>query len=672
MTGTIWSFDVYETLICRAFGDHASMGLLLGRLGRERRVHDVEAARFAVARVDGEARARHRSPHGETTLEQIHREVAVGLGLPPSVVASLCALELELEERAARTHDGAIAMVQRARQRGARIVFTSDMYLPEDFIRSSLERFGLYRDGDGLYVSSARGGARKRHGKLFQVVLAAERAEPKDVLHIGNRLDVDVLPARRLGLRARHLPAGDLNRYERALEARAVGTAGLSSMFAGASRQTRLSVPADDEHDAMLRDVAAGVVAPTLTGFALWLLQRVAQDGVKRLYFLAREGQPMQAVVEQLVERLGLEVELRYLYVSRQSLNAAGASTIDVDELRWVLSHARHDSVRTILTRLGVHLEDVSDFLTSRGWSVEELHEPVGRERLPELLEQLSSDPLRSLVGTGVTAMREAALEYLDQEGVFDPATVGLVDATGTGSQIRAIARLRQHRGMSAPRAYLIFRSATDGADEDRQDTGIDAWLGDQVADLGYGALPGRAALMEVVCTADHGTVLGYERVGSSVVPRLGHGLASQRAAWGLPKVRAATEEFIRHLCLDADLVDLDADMRGATVDLLTTLWDTPTPPEAQVWGRFPFEGASGDGREVVALAQPHRLGSLPEVLRHRRLTKREWFEWPSASVQNSPAATRLAIRAIRVAKRRARRVLRLAAVNRLVRRWRT
>lgn len=672
MTGSIWSFDVYETLICRAFGGQVSMGLLLGRLGRERGVHDVDPARFAVARADGEARARDRSPHGETSLEQIHREVATGLGLPASKAAVLCALELELEERAARTHDGAVAMVSRARQRGARVVFTSDMYLPEEFIRATLERFGLYRSGDGLYVSSARGGARKRRGHLFELVLEAEAAEPGQVLHIGDRLDVDVLPARRLGLRARHVPGGDLNRYERALEARAVGTAGLSSMLAGASRQARLELRVHNAHDAVLRDVAAGVVAPTLTGFAMWLLHRAVEDGVERLYFLAREGQPIQAVVEPLMERLGLDLETRYIYVSRQSLNAAGASSVDVVELRWILSHARHDSVRTILARLGVRMEQVGPILTARGWIAGTFEQPVGRERLPQLLEDLASDPLRSVVQAGVAELRDLALDYLGQEGLFDPVTVGLVDATGTGSQIRAIARLRQHRELPAPRAYLIFRSANDGALEQRQDAGIDAWLGDHVKDLGYGALPGRAALMEVICAADHGTTLGYERVGTTVVPRLGDGLSVQRTTWGLSKVRAATGLFIDRLCLDADLVDLDVDMRGAIVDVLATLWDSPTPEEARVWGRFPFEGASGDNPEPVLLARPHRLGSLAAGIGARRLTKRQWFEWPSASVHISSRPARLAIRYLRGLKRRVKRVIELAPVSRLLRRRRT
>lgn len=667
----IWSFDVYETLICRAFGDHGSMGLLLGRLGRERGIHDVDPYRFAVARVDGEVRARSRATHGETTLAQIHQEVVAGLGLPASRVEALCSLELELEQRAARTFHGANALVGRARRCGARVVFTSDMYLPEEFIRTTLERLGLYRSGDGLYVSSARGAAKRPHGKLFEVLLEAEAIAPAHVLHIGNRLDVDVQPARQLGMRAWHVPEGDLNRFERVLSSRTVDTSGLASMLAGASRQARLELQADEAHDAMLREVSAGVVAPTLTGFAMWLLHRAVEDGVERLYFLAREGQPIQAVAEPLIERLGLDLQTRYLYVSRQSLNAAGATSVDIDELDWVLSHARHDSVRTILARLGVGFSQAEPILAAHGWTSEAFDQAVGRQGLSELLKLLSSQPLRQLVEAGVADVRDLALEYLDQEGVFDPAIIGLVDATGSGSQIRAIARLRGQRALSAPLAYLVFRGATDGAREQGQTAQIRTWLGDQITDLGYGSLPGSAALMEVICAADHGTTLGYQRVGATVVPRLDPGLASQRTAWGLPQVRSTTERFINRLCLDTDLVDLDVDLRGAIVALLSAFWDSPTTEQAQAWGQYPFEGASGRSSQAVPLARPVSIGELPEMIGARRMTKRDWFEWPAASIKVSRRPARAVIAILRALKRFAKRAIRLPPVGRLLRRAR-
>ena len=62
-------------------------------------------------------------------------------------------LELELESETITANPKAQCMIEAARSSGKRVVFVSDMYLPADFIRGQLERFGLTGDGDQCYVS---------------------------------------------------------------------------------------------------------------------------------------------------------------------------------------------------------------------------------------------------------------------------------------------------------------------------------------------------------------------------------------------------------------------------------------------------------------------------------------------------------------------------------------
>jgi len=107
--------------------------------------------------------------------------------------------------------------------------------------------------------------------------------------------------------------------------------------MAGASRVTRLTW-ADHKPDAFVR-VLAGVAAPLLTGFVLWLFQRASGSGIKTLYFIAREGEVLFQVAQVLNVRLDLGFDLRYLYVSRQAINPGVLVNPSRDDLEMALTH---------------------------------------------------------------------------------------------------------------------------------------------------------------------------------------------------------------------------------------------------------------------------------------------------------------------------------------------
>jgi hypothetical protein len=72
---------------------------------------------------------------------------------------------------------------------------------------------------------------------------------------------------------------------------------------------------------------------------------------------------------------------------------------------------------------------------------------------------------------------------------------------------------------------------------------------------------------------------------------------------WGLPLVQATIRSFAENLTLDTTLVDLDADVRPAVVDVLRAFWLTPTTSEAVAWGAYPYEDDQS-GMSASKLAQ--------------------------------------------------------------------
>ncbi len=84
---------------------------------------------------------------------------------------------------------------------------------------------------------------------------------------------------------------GASTRYEKIMAAHSAGPGDLAARFARASRHARAAVPAASGREAAIRDVAAGVAAPALIAFALWILAESRRRGLQRLRFLSRDGQ---------------------------------------------------------------------------------------------------------------------------------------------------------------------------------------------------------------------------------------------------------------------------------------------------------------------------------------------------------------------------------------------
>ena len=72
-----------------------------------------------------------------------------------------------------------------------------------------------------------------------------------------------------------------------------------------------------DKNISFEKAIYSTVFAPVLICFVEWVLQEAKKKGIKRLYFLARDGYQMYLAAEQLCKSREYDIECRYLYGSR-------------------------------------------------------------------------------------------------------------------------------------------------------------------------------------------------------------------------------------------------------------------------------------------------------------------------------------------------------------------
>ncbi|NJN45501.1 MAG: hypothetical protein HC808_02300 [Candidatus Competibacteraceae bacterium] len=244
---------------------------------------------LAQARVEAERRARIHTDREDITIHAVYANFHE-LGAWDLDLEQAKSLEIELELQAVRPILAIRQCIEQARENNGRIIFISDMYLPQETIRTMLERHALAQPEDHLYVSGQIGVC-KGSGKLFDHVLTKEGILPREMLHSGDNLHSDISMPAAKGIRTRLYDGYRLNRYEMQMLSETETHNWVRSGIAGTSRAVRLMHAAPKDPFYGLLSIAADVVAPFLTSYVAWVLEDAARHGIKKLFFIIK-GRP--------------------------------------------------------------------------------------------------------------------------------------------------------------------------------------------------------------------------------------------------------------------------------------------------------------------------------------------------------------------------------------------
>ncbi len=638
------SFDIFDTVVTRKVGEPRAAFLLLGR--RLQAAGEIETSphAFSKARTNAEIRA-FRNAGGldsSVSLRDIYTELANALHWPRVVTELIYERELELENELLVAIPDGRRRVERARERGERVVFVSDMYLPSSFLEQMLRDRDLFSDGDTLFVSNEVQ-ASKATGRLWPLVLEELQVLPAQVHHVGNDARSDGRSAVKAGLSAEVVGENNPNRYELALEAHAEATDGLTSAIAGASRIARLDPP-DPERRA-LSDVAAGVVAPFVIGNLLWTLEVARKENLSALFFVARDGQVLCDVARALAKRVGYTGDLTYVYGSRQAWSLGGLTHIRPDALAAVVPDSGDvdASLRQVLARLEITPEEIALPLSHAGFHRATWGRPIAAGQAVELRYLLTEHPdVSRLVRDNSKRARDLALGYLDQVGAITDAPIGFVDL-GTGATLfNSLGAMLESIGQAPPMGfYFGLRSKIPDMGFGKPLT----YVRDEDERVGFLKTPGLLTLVELACTADHGSVLGYEDVKGTVIPLFDQNGNEPVVDWGLPVIRQTVRRVAEEMLLEPDLVSAQGiDLRPAILDVFGQFWNSPTTEEAKIWGAYPFEDGWGKQSYRHPIAEARGV-----VDAFRRQPYRHW--WEDGASQLSGPVTRTAFQSRRVAK---------------------
>lgn len=426
------SFDIFDTALIRKCGKPENIFYLLAH-----RLYPGDMAKredFLLWRLRAESKFRFQNDWREASLSDIYTDDNL-YGFNEYTPGEMAICEKQIESENLTANPVIRELIIRKREEGYTICFISDMYLDALFLISVLRREGCLIGNEQVYVSCEQQ-ARKSSGMLFQHLKV--RLQPDEWVHYGDNRRSDVKMAKRAGVRAVWIDLGytDMELHIIA-NARELRDRFPLSILAGYSRMARMAEGGTPE-----ATLAADFVASTYIPYALFILKIARERGIKRLYFLSRDSYILMKALQSLYPN---DIELKYLFVSRQSLL-----------LPYIAEESSAERFLEVMDHKTVYRKHVDILLHKLGTDRNELQE-IGitfdynhiatRDQEQDFLHKIFDGAFVSVLQQRAQEERQNLLAYFEQEGLFDGTENAMVDIGWLGTSRLMINRILRETG---------------------------------------------------------------------------------------------------------------------------------------------------------------------------------------------------------------------------------
>lgn len=472
------SFDVFDTLLKRNVFHPQDVFVLIEQKYNAR--HQEKPLRdFCRTRIEAECQARRKSNREDITLDLIYQEMP----FEEDERLELKGIECEVEKDVSICHYPMKEVYDYAILKGKKVVAVSEMYLPKDFIYELLHNAG-YHKIDRLYVSSETG-KMKKSGSLFRLLIKDYGIEPKKILHIGDAKRSDWIAPKLLGMHSYRIkthyshttyltPSTQLDINERTLYG-----------------FINNNLPGDTN-----LKLGFETFGPLLWGLCFWIHSFVQERHIKRILFLARDGQIMEKVYRLMYP----DDITQYIYVSRRALTVPPLHLKEKwEDVVNLIPQATHIELHALLERLGLDLNDHIDVIRNLGLNGNEiiafdkLTEDSRFEHLYKLLKPAIDDNSRNEY--------EACKTYF--KGLNLQETECIVDLGWKGTIQKALETLLPLYGINTHLEALYL-----GITLDRPNAHGYVYSPKEMSKMLY--VRGALGLIETLFSSNHGTLIKY------------------------------------------------------------------------------------------------------------------------------------------------------------------
>lgn len=331
-----------------------------------------------------------------------------------------------------------------------------------------------------------------------------------------------------------------------------------------------------------LAQATAYVTAPVLFCYVDYVIVNAEKQGIKKIYFLARDGYILKAVADVMIKSRKLKIETCYLYVSRYALRNAlyfKCDTVEDFENAGFFGRCAVQSAENTLKRAGLEEGQRVEVYRKIGFDGDE-KQVMNDAEYDTFCKLLKSDnELFTDIKNSSREKYENIIGYFEQSGLFENKKIALVDSGWLGSVQRTLTELIMDKtdiGRITGYYFGLYRKKSDS---------YRSFLFD-ISDA-YRYVPTFCNnLFECFCSAPHGMTIGYNKTENGIQPVTAevNGYIADAAAMQTD----TAVRFTAYAC-ESNINISEKQLKQLAAKLIKALMYKPDKEEAEIYGAFPF-----------------------------------------------------------------------------------
>lgn len=426
----LYSFDVFDTCLIRTCGKPVVVFEILAKEILQEYANSSSIADFRYARQKGEQKAREVSLYEEVTLEEIYEYCDFG-GITDIPKVNIMAKELEVEERVLSPIFEIQQKLEYLRNKGNQIAFITDMYLDKNFISKILFKFNIAKRGDDIFVSSEYR-VTKASGRLFDVIFREKGCRPYFWQHYGDNFHSDFISPFSKGIFSHYIKHNYSLLENKMIQDERNPSMATLSLSAAISKAISYKYKSDS-----IVKIAVDLLAPLYVSFTYMILNDARKRGIKRLYFIARDGYILYKIAKRM-QSFFEGIEVKFLYASRKALYLPALDEITEDTIKSILNLYGNGNPKSLFDNLQIDIDN-------------------SKYKNMDVNTLLKDNEIRQKIIARWNEQKENCFGYLCQEGLASrEKEIAIVDIRGTRKCQESISHILEIHGFQRVFAYYL------------------------------------------------------------------------------------------------------------------------------------------------------------------------------------------------------------------------
>lgn len=210
------------------------------------------------------------------------------------------------------------------------------------------------------------------------------------------------------------------------------------------------------------------IVGPVMLEYTRWILRESQKKGIKKLYFLARDGYLLSKIARMIVKKQGLDIDCRYLYCSRASLRMPSYHVIDEDEMYDILLRGGYYVTPKSLFQRGCFSDEEMQKLYDE-LGISSPDKCLNEQELDALCEKIKKNEFyKKAVLEKSQSLYDATIAYFKSEGLFDDEYIAVADSGWLGSMQHSLSQLlfsAGYRGKIVGFYFGLYKQSKNDSD---------------------------------------------------------------------------------------------------------------------------------------------------------------------------------------------------------------